>query len=207
MSEPTTPGQNSGQNSGANSGQEPGEALQRERGRASDRETTPPAGSTRTVGARWWVIPALTFLVGLVLGGVVIGALRPVTPGAAADLSPSASATPTGQGSTGARLPATATVVVPAECLEVAGDSQNLVELTQQAAAAARDLDASRLSEIVRQIDTAQSTLRGHADACRAVKGSLDAGSTPSITTSTTSATETATPTTPQLPSQGTPSG
>ena len=93
---------------------------------------------------------------------------------------------------------------MPAECLEVAGDSQNLVDLTQQAAAAARDLDAARLSDIVRQIDTAQSTLRSHADACRAVKGSLDAGSTPSITTS---ATEAVTPTTPQLPSQGTPSG
>ena len=72
---------------------------------------------------------------------------------------------------------------MPAECLDVARDSQALVELTEQAASAARDLDAGRLSDVVRQIDEAQTTLRTHAEACRAVDASLTSGSTPSVTT------------------------
>ena len=146
---------------------------------------TPPAAKppTRAVGARWWLIPAVTFVIGLLLGGVVVGALRSGSAEVAGDASPSATATGPQPTSTGTGLPATATVVVPAECLDVARDSQTLVELTEQAASAARDLDAGRLSDVVRQIDEAQTTLRTHAEACRAVDASLTSGSTPSVTT------------------------
>jgi hypothetical protein len=167
MTDPTTPRETPDDGAGATSDR--------------TRESRP---APRTVGPRWWLIPAITFLVGLLLGGVVIGALRPGTPDAAAGPTPSASATPTASNPTATGSPATATVVVPAECLELAKDSQSLVDLTQQAAAAARDLDAGRLSDVVRQIDTAQSTLRLHADACRAVSASLDTGATPSVTSS-----------------------
>ncbi|GAA5029553.1 hypothetical protein GCM10023258_26040 [Terrabacter aeriphilus] len=163
MSEPTKPDPNAGQ----------------------EGETGTTSGiPTQTVGARWWFIPAITFLVGLLLGGVVIGVLRPGTPDATAGVSPSSSAPTSDAGPTGTRAASTATVVVPAECLEVAQDSQSLVELTKEAAGAARDLDAGKLSEVVRQIDTAQTTLRTHADACRAVDASLTSGATPSVTTS-----------------------
>ncbi|WP_404390805.1 hypothetical protein [Humibacillus xanthopallidus] len=151
--------------------------------------TTPPATPsapeppTRVVGARWWLIPAVTFVIGLLLGGVVVGVLRSGSVDVSGAASPSATATGPQPTSTGTGLPATATVVVPAECVDVARDSQTLVELTEQAASAARDLDAGRLSDVVRQIDEAQATLRTHAEACRAVDASLTSGSTPSVTT------------------------
>ena len=141
------------------------------------------APPTRTVGGRWWLIPVATFLVGLVLGGVISAALRPgdADPVAGSPPSTSTSSAPT---ASGAAQAATATVVVPAECLQVSQDSQALVELTKQAATAARELDAGRLSDVVRQLDQAQTTLRAHADACRAVDASLSSGTTPSATTS-----------------------
>jgi hypothetical protein len=156
--------------------------------------TPGPATDTRPGGSRWWLIPALTFLVGLVLGGVVVGAMRGGNAGSTAEVAPSTSAVPTPSAS-GTALPATATVVVPAECLQVAQDSQALVDLTSQAASAARDLDAGKLSDVVRQIDEAQTTLRTHAQACRAVDASLSSGATPSTTLApTTTASPAATP-------------
>jgi hypothetical protein len=116
-----------------------------------------------------------------VLGGVFVGALRGDSTGPPADVASTPSTAPT-PGASGTALPATATVVVPAECLQVAQDSQALVDLTSQAASAARDLDAGRLSDVVRQIDEAQTTLRTHAEACRAVDASLSSGATPSTT-------------------------
>jgi hypothetical protein len=116
-----------------------------------------------------------------VLGGLFVGALRGGSTDPTADVAPSASTAPTPSAS-GTALPATATVVVPAECLQVAQDSQALVDLTSKAASAARDLDASKLSDVVRQIDEAQKTLRNHADACRAVDASISSGATPSTT-------------------------
>ncbi len=142
-----------------------------------------------TMGRTWWLLPALTFLVGLVLGGIVIGAVRSGDSSTTATPTPSATSTTPDPGASTTTAPAVATVVVPAECLQVADDSRGLVDLTQQAAAAVRDLDAAKLSDLVRQIDTAQTTLRQHADACRAVEASIDTGATPSETTMTSGAT------------------
>ena len=136
----------------------------------------------RAVGARWWLIPAVTFVIGLVLGGALVGALRPESAEVAGDALPSPTSTGPQPTTTVTGAPATGTVVVPAECLDVARDSQALLDLTEQAVAAARDLDAGRLSDIVRQIDEAQTTLRTHTQACRAVDASLTSGSTPSST-------------------------
>jgi hypothetical protein len=145
-------------------------------------ETHPtPTASARTTEPRRWLIPAATFLVGLLLGALLVAVLRPTGTGPGVEASPSTSTGAPRPTLTG--LPTTATVVVPAECLQVAQDSQALVDLTRQAAGAARDLDAGRLSDVVRQIDQAQTTLRTHADACRAVDASLVSGSTPSVTT------------------------
>jgi len=49
----------------------------------------------------------------------------------------------------------------------VADGTQQLLALVQDAVLAARDLDASRLSSIVRQLQEAQSGLQQQAEACR----------------------------------------
>ena len=117
-------------------------------------------------GSRFWLLPALTFLVGLLLGGAVVGlstsgdaddgaaASRPtqtvtVTPGAASD------------------RPA-ATVTVPGPCLDVADSTDEVLRLVNRAATAARDLDASRLSAVVRELQERQADLTRKTSACRA---------------------------------------
>ncbi len=187
MSEPTNDPKNEPKNEPA---KEPAKEPQAAKPAESAAETAPT-----TMGRTWWLLPALTFLVGLVLGGVVIGALRSGDTSTTAPPTPSASSAVPDSSASTTTAPAVATVVVPAECLQVADDSRGLVDLTQQAAAAVRDLDAAKLSDLVRQIDTAQTTLRQHADACRAVEASIDTGATPSETTLTPGATTT--PSTP----------
>lgn len=150
----------------------------------ADNEKNPPAALVESVGRQRWFIPVITFVVGLLLGGLVIWAVRSGDSGTAspnASVSPTASATGTGNGGTAA--PTTATVVVPAECLKVSEDASALNDLAKRAVTAARDLDASALSAVVREIDTAQTALRQHADACRNVQASITGGATPSVTT------------------------
>jgi hypothetical protein len=60
-----------------------------------------------------------------------------------------------------------ATVTVPGACLEVADGTQELLSLVRDAVEAARDLDAARLSSIVRQLQEAQSGLQQQAADCR----------------------------------------
>ena len=152
--------------------------------------STPPTNETNTVeklGRQRWFIPVITFVVGLVLGGLLIGALRS---GDSTASSPDASASPTTSATGpagGTAAPTTATLVVPAECLKVSDDAATLNELARRAVTAARDLDASELSSVVREIDTAQKALREHADACRDVQASITGGTTPSLTTLETS--------------------
>lgn len=135
------------------------------------------AESTQTKGASWW-IPAATFVVGLVLGGGVIAATTSGDDGGtanAASTSPSASAgAPVASDSPS--TPADATLTVPGECLKVAEDSQKVLDQVNDAVAAVRDLDASALSDVVREIQTSQETLTKQTAACR---DSVEAPSVP----------------------------
>lgn len=126
-------------------------------------------------GRRGWLLPAVTFLVGVVLGGGVIAA---TTSGGSTDtgsVSPTASASPAvpPDPSPGAP-PDDATVTVPGECVQLSEDSEDVLDLVEQAATAARDLDAAGLSQVVREMQDAQETLRKHAADCR------DAAASPS---------------------------
>ncbi len=132
--------------------------------------TSAPHGSPR--GGMSWLIPALTFLVGLLLGAVVMGvsgngddvdvATSPTTtdPVVAATASPSARPD--------------ATVTVPGSCLDVADSAEELGELIGDAAGAAQELDASGLSSIVRELQESQTGLEEKADACRSEAGSME---------------------------------
>lgn len=141
---------------------------------------TPGSSTVEKVSRPSWFVPVITFVVGLLLGGLVVGAVRSGDGSAGVGTgTPTASAPP---GATGSGGPTTATLVVPAACLKVSDDAAELNDLARRAVQAARDLNASELSTAVREIDTAQSTLRQHASACRDSKGSVT-GSDPGATT------------------------
>lgn len=126
-------------------------------------------------GSRLWLIPAVTFLVGVLLGAVVVGVSRSGDGGDVAQGS-----TPSGTQTTAAPTVSTttasrpaATVTVPGSCLQVADNTQQLLDLVQKAAGAARDLDASQLSSIVRQLQEAQAGLQAQANACQSAAASV----------------------------------
>lgn len=126
-----------------------------------------PAGFT-TSGRSVWLVPALTFLVGLVLGAVVIGVTR------SGDGGSTASSTESGSSATASATPSAApsgrdgaTIVVPGQCLKLADGTQSALDLVSKAAQAARDLNASQLNTVVRQLQDQQSQLQSLATACR----------------------------------------
>lgn len=121
----------------------------------------------------FWIVPAATFLVGLLLGGVVVGVSRSGDDTAGGQRpSSSPTSSPSTSGADASPRPAV-TVTVPGACLEVADGTQELLSLVRDAVAAARDLDAARLSSIVRQLQEAQSGLQKQADACRSAAPSV----------------------------------
>lgn len=142
-----------------------------------------------------WLIPAVTFLVGLGIGMWILGAVRSSSGSISSEtptVTTTVTSTPTGfAGTAGTGGTAVATARVPAECLQVDDDARRLANLSNQALAAARDLDASRLSDIVRQIGEAQSTLSAHADTCRAARTTVTTAPplSPSATSSTAAST------------------
>lgn len=126
-----------------------------------------PQPARRAPGSRFWLIPAATFLVGLVLGAAVLGLSRNGDGTDVAD-EPARGATPTvtvPATSPGGRTPAT--VTVPGSCLDVADSTEELLALARQATEAARDLNASRLSSVVRQLQESQTRLQQQSNACR----------------------------------------
>lgn len=112
----------------------------------------------------------LTFLVGLVLGGVVIFA------GTAGDddeptASPDASQAPDVSAS---EDPDSTDVVVrvPQSCLDAADGALEASQQVDDAVAAVRDLDARRLQEIVDEVQRLQPDVRDQAEQCRSTTGS-----------------------------------
>jgi len=63
---------------------------------------------------------------------------------------------------------ATAAVTVPPTCLRLADEASAMREVSEQAARAAQNLDATALSEAVRRLGEAQDRLNRTADQCRA---------------------------------------
>ncbi len=123
-----------------------------------------PAAPAATPGPRRsrarWIVPLVTFVLGLVLGAGGIGlALRGGPEPAPAAAPPTASPSPaTGE---------SAQVAVPRACLRIADEAKVLQDRIDQAVAAARDLDAAELSDLVRQIDEQQTAIRASSDVCR----------------------------------------
>lgn len=140
--------------------------------------TPPAAGSTGAAaggrgGGRWWLIPALTFVVGLLLGGVVMGVSRdtgPSDPVTAAGGGAAATAAPTSGAGVTSPAPGASgdvTVTVPRECAALSEDAQQAATLLTQAADAARALDAGKLADIVRQMGQVRTDLERRGSACQ----------------------------------------
>lgn len=109
---------------------------------------------------RPWVLPLAALILGLVLGGGGVGLLmqgRQAPPATSAP-SPTATSTPSAD---------VTPVNVPRACLRIADEAKVLQAQLDEAVKAARDLNASQLSDLVRQIDEQQNALQTHAQVCR----------------------------------------
>ena len=132
-------------------------------------ESAPVVASTAN---RAWLIPAVTFLVGLALGAVVVAVTS-----SGGDDSPRAGDQPSGTPTTSVPAPTLTaspdvSVTVPGECIEVADDAEALLALVDDAAGAVRDLNASELGSILDEIQAAQTTLQEQVDLCQSAQDS-----------------------------------
>ncbi len=114
---------------------------------------------------RWSVLlPALAFVGGAALGGVVVG----VAVGGGSSSSSDAAApgaTPTPTPSAGR---ADAVVRVPGPCLQAADRADDAYALVQQGVQAARDLDARALADLVDQVQQQRPQVQALIADCRA---------------------------------------
>jgi hypothetical protein len=137
------------------------------------------AGAEGAAGRPTWWLPALAFVVGVVLGAVVVGA---ITSGSrTGTAAPSTAAAALGGTATPSPRPSgdmSATVSVPAQCSALAADAQQAAALLEQAATAARDLDAKTLADVARRMQDVRDRLVAQADACAVAGPSVSATST-----------------------------
>lgn len=116
---------------------------------------------------RWSVLlPALAFVAGLLLGGGVIGAAtRNSGPDGSvtADASPSTEPTPTASG---------LTINVPGPCVQAANRAGDAYALLEKGVAAARDLNASALADLVAQVQRQRPEVQALVRQCQEQAGS-----------------------------------
>ncbi len=137
-----------------------------------------PSTNPEARGSRWsWLLPAGTFLAGLALGGVVVGAGAvggddaPTGPATAAQADGNASGG--GDGSAGGD-PADARdtglyVRVPDSCVRTADDATTLVEHVDRVVAAVADLEPERLRQTVDDdVQAIRDEVSDVAEQCRA---------------------------------------
>ncbi|HUV47641.1 MAG TPA: hypothetical protein VMX11_01580, partial [Actinomycetes bacterium] len=123
----------------------------------ADQPSSEPSSDPVQASGRFdfW-IPAMMLVLGLLLGG---GLVWIVAMDGSDDGSTTADATPTVAGPTVTTTSTTTDleVTVPAECLDLADNTQEILDLIDQAVAAVSDLDAGALSDVVSQLETAQT--------------------------------------------------
>lgn len=136
-------------------------------------DVTDPKHSEDSAAARaWWLLPALAFVVGIVLGGVVVGV---GAFGGSDDAEPSASVTSEPEEPADEEEPATSPsdvlVRVPAQCLEAADGAEQVARQVDDVVEAVRALDARRLQELLDEFQQLQPDIQALADRCREVAG------------------------------------
>lgn len=113
----------------------------------------------------WWfaVIPALTLLVGLVLGGLIVGV---TDVGSAPGSKPTTISTPSPADPSASEDVA---VVVPQECLEAAETVQEATELIRDGASAIREFRPDELITLLDELEDLDAVAREQATACEEV--------------------------------------
>ncbi len=125
----------------------------------ADSATGQPSGSGPP-GWLSWAVPAATFVVGLVLGGVVIGVGTGNDSG-----GPSAAASPSSGGSTSTPT-AAVTVTVPNACLQAADTVQQATSLIRSAVTDVRDFSPDKLTRTLNRLEDLDAKARAQADQC-----------------------------------------
>jgi len=129
----------------------------------SDKDGAPPT-NRRGLSTLSWLLPAATFLVGLVIGFAVWGAADDDGDGGSqAQGTPSVTDSPV----TGDDNGQTATVTVPQSCLDAIEESEQSLDLLEEAVQAIGDLDAGRLQEIVDDLQGVSERIRDLGDECQ----------------------------------------
>ncbi len=129
----------------------------------------PPTGTSTRRSSMFWIVPALTFLVGALLGGVVVWLGNTSDTGTTA--SPTVSASAGGgasQPSTGAGQSPT-TVVIPAECAQISDELAAVQQDLSGVAGSLRSLDANRLAQLVDDLRTRQARISSLVESCRGI--------------------------------------
>lgn len=121
---------------------------------------------------RGWLLPVVTFVLGALIGVALMGLARSGSGDDQAKESPPAGSTASSAASPSQSPLTTTAVVVPSACLAIADQAQELQGLMTTAATAARDLDASKLSDMVRQVGQVQAQIRASTADCRAAASS-----------------------------------
>lgn len=113
----------------------------------------------------WWfvVVPAITLLVGLVLGGLIVGVAHDGSK--SPDVGPSATPTPADPSAS-----SDVAVVVPQECLQAAETVQRATELIRDGVAAIRDFRPDELITLLDQLEDLDAEAREQAAACSEVE-------------------------------------
>jgi hypothetical protein len=129
----------------------------------SDKDGAPPT-NRRGLSTLSWLLPAATFLVGLVIGFAVWGAADDDGDGGSqAQGTPSVTDSPV----TGDDNGRTATVTVPQSCLDAIEESEQSLDLLEEAVQAIGDLDAGRLQELVGDLQGASERIRELGEECQ----------------------------------------
>lgn len=112
---------------------------------------------------RWSVLlPALSFVAGLVLGGAVVGAAtRDSGSGGAVAASPSPSS------GAASPSPSGTSVIVPGTCVQAADEADRAYALLERGIKAARDVDAGALADIVAEVQQKRPGVQSLVRQCR----------------------------------------
>jgi hypothetical protein len=141
----------------------------------SEPEHSEVGGSTsaepraRPSGTAPWVfraVPAVTFLVGLLLGGFVVGVGLDRGGSDPGEPGPTAT-TPEG---TGPAPTSAATVVVPSACMDAADEIEAAITLIRDGVGAVRDFQPEELVRVLDELEELEARARDLAARCSAVE-------------------------------------
>ena len=146
-------------------------------GRSLTNQTTADRGVHMTTDQtpknpkRPWLLtalPAITFLLGAVIGGVVV-AVASDSSGAGSDNAENPTTTSTPATPTSPTASST-TIVVPGACSDAADAASQAADLVRQGAAAVRDFKPKELNQVLDDLQTLDPKLQALAKSCSEVQ-------------------------------------